>query len=281
LLSEFRDAKEAIRGRPISEYWRGTNYANFGPLPDLSLPLYIVAERTIQKSKIATELRGGYDPKSKERESGRFYHCIFSHLYQESRRFVLQNSRKTVLRDLEGYLESRRENIIRDVMGESYDSWTDVKENLMKIWFYESCLLLSRIYFFCSRYPDWSVTSLVDHVFRFKNEYQFDGSKFHLSENCQIDLYRQDGVNVVIDIKTGRPEEYHYLTVVGYALALESSPQEADKVDLGCIMYVNFVHSDPMPRIKCKFYPLFDSYRQDFIEELKQKLIWVAEDRPK
>ncbi len=279
LLGGLDDAKKDVDERPISDEWRGANYANFGLLPDLTLPLYCVADRTIQRDRLLKELKGGVDPKSKEREAGRFYHEIFSYLYRESRDFVLGNSRAAILQNLEGHLESQEETAIKKIMGKRYDEWSDIAANLAKIWFYESQLLRSRVYFYCSRYPQYDPNNIAERVFRFRSKYKFDGTNMHLSENSEVDLFRRDGVNVVIDIKTGKPEPYHYLTVVGYALAVESSPEEVDRVDIGCILYVNFVASDPMPNISCKFYPLRNSYRLDFVDELTQKLNWYGEDK--
>jgi len=165
-------------------------------------------------------------------------------------------------------------------MEDRYNSWSEIRVNLEKLWNYESLLLLSRINFFLSRYPNWGPSSITEHVFSFRSEYQFDGSKLHLSENSQIDLLKRNGVNVVIDIKTGEKKGYHYLTVAGYALALESSPSEIDKLDIGCVMYINFPsRREPIPQTRCEFYPLHDAYRQDFIEELKQKINWYAQNK--
>lgn len=276
LLKSLQDAENKVKDRPISHEWRGRNYESFGPLADAKLPVYIVAERKIREEKILDAMRGSGLANERARKSGIFYHKIFAKLYYISKTYVSSSNNRRSLFGLEGHLETNQEPTIRSIMGNYYDSWTDVKNNMKKLWDYESKLLLSRFYFFLSRYPRWSPGSIAEHVFCFRCEYQFDGSRMHLSENSEIDLYRKNNLNVVIDVKTGRPEAYHYLTVVGYALGLESCPGEVDRIDVGCIMYINFARHDPIPTIRCEFHPLLDSYRQDFVEELKEKISWYA-----
>jgi len=276
LLESLEDAINRIDGMPISDGWRGANYRSFGPLPDVRLPLYVVADRKIQKEKILDAMRGAGHASERARKSGSFYHEILARLYEKSKDYVSVSRNREDVFGLEQHLGTIREQTISSIMGEYYTAWDDVKSNLEKVWNYESHLLVSRLYFFLSHYPRWGPRSIADHVFCFKCEYQFDGSKLHLSEDSRIDLYRKNNVNVVIDVKTGNPEGYHYLTVVGYALALESCPGEVKKIDIGCILYVDLATRDPIPRMKCKFYPLLDSYRQDFVEELKKKINWYA-----
>lgn len=275
-LESLEDAKDKVKNIPISNGWRGTNYKSFEPLPDVKLPLYIVADKQIREGKILEAMHGSGHTIEKARKSGSFCHEIFAELYKKSKDYVSSRASRNDAFGLERYLRTSRTPTIRAIMQEHYTSWIDVKSKLEKIWNYESHLLVSRLYFFLSNYPNWNPRNIAEHVFCFRSEYQFDGSKLHLSENSTIDLYRKNNLNVVIDIKTGKPKGYHYLTVVGYAMALESCPGEVDKIDVGCIMYLDFAAHDPFPRISCRFYPLLDSYRQDFLEELKEKTSWFA-----
>jgi len=279
ILATLRDAEKKISDNPISPEWRGTNYGKFGPLTDETLPMYIVADKEITPDKILGELKGGDTTNLKARDSGRFYHELLEALYDMAKKFISARRRRDIFA-LKNYLDSQKDLKISEIMGRNYNLWPDIKSNLEKLWFYESNMLISRLYFYLARYPEWTPTNIADRVFCAKSEYQFDGSKLHISENSRIDLYRKNSANVVIDIKTGSPKSYHYSTVVGYALALESSAQEVNEVDIGCIIYVDFSNQrDPIPKVRCEFHPLHDAYRQDFVEELKEKINWYARNK--
>ena len=276
MLETLKDAKQSIHDNPISSEWRGTNYANFGSIADETLPLNIIANKDITPEEILTELAGGGAADPKVWKPGTFYHQLLETVYDISKRFILDHARRDIF-ELKNHLDSQKDSNISGIMGRYYGQWLDIKRNLERLWYYESHLLISRLYFYLARYPEWTPNNIADHVFCAKSEYQFDGSKLHISENSKIDLYRQNGTNVVIDVKTGEQKSYHYLTVVGYALALESSPVEVNEVNIGCIIYVDFSNrDDPIPKIKCVFHPLSDAYRQDFIEELRGKINWYA-----
>jgi len=61
-LKGLQASKNKIKKTPIGGEWRGTNHANFGPLSNETLPMYIIADRNIKKERILTELEGGGKP---------------------------------------------------------------------------------------------------------------------------------------------------------------------------------------------------------------------------
>ncbi len=92
-------------------------------------------------------------------------------------------------------------------------------------------------------------------------EHHIDGSMLGLSQNLRVDAF---GEGVVVEIKYGRPQDFHRLALTGYALALEANYEVP--VNYGLIIYVNGVLEDCI-RISVKPYYLSTYLRKQFIDE--------------
>lgn len=94
-------------------------------------------------------------------------------------------------------------------------------------------------------------------------EYRVDGSPLGLSKNLRVDGLLELGV--VVELKFGKPHDFHKLALAGYALALEAEMEVP--VDYGLLVYVAQagraarVHWEPVyvsPRLRGEFLEMRD-----------------------
>ena len=106
-------------------------------------------------------------------------------------------------------------------------------------------------------------------------EHHIDGSMLGLSQNLRVDAY---GEGIVVEIKYGRPMDFHRLALAGYALVLEANYEVP--VNYGLIIYVNGI-PDYSPRISVKPYYLSTSLRRFFIDERDEVIdLLLSEKEP-
>ncbi len=91
-------------------------------------------------------------------------------------------------------------------------------------------------------------------------EYKVDGSPLGLSKNIRVDAIAEAGV--VVEVKYGKPSNWHYLSLAGYALALESFYEVP--VDYGVLLTVSINNGEPVVSVE----PVYVSaeYRRRFLE---------------
>ncbi len=104
-------------------------------------------------------------------------------------------------------------------------------------------------------------------------EHHVDGSMLGLSQNLRVDAF---GEGVVVEIKYGKPMDFHRLALAGYALALEANYEVP--VNYGIIIYVNGV-PEAQPRISAKPYYLSTSLRKFFIDERDEVIDLLLSER--
>lgn len=93
-------------------------------------------------------------------------------------------------------------------------------------------------------------------------EVRVDGSSLGLSSNLRVDALAEGGV--VVEVKYGKPLDFHKTGLAGYALALES--QLEVPVDYGILVYVNGVPEDK-PRISYEYVYIDNHLRHEFLEK--------------
>jgi len=91
-------------------------------------------------------------------------------------------------------------------------------------------------------------------------EYKIDGSPLGLSKHLRVDAITEAGV--VVEVKYGKPARWHYISLAGYAMALESFYEAP--VDYGILLVVSINNGDPLVSIE----PVYISaeYRRRFLE---------------
>lgn len=93
-------------------------------------------------------------------------------------------------------------------------------------------------------------------------EVRVDGSSLGLSNNLRVDALAEGGV--VVEVKYGKPLEFHKTGLAGYALALES--QLEVPVDYGILVYVNGI-PEGKPRISYEYVYIDNHLRHEFLEK--------------
>jgi CRISPR-associated protein Csa1 len=71
-------------------------------------------------------------------------------------------------------------------------------------------------------------------------------------------------------MKTGKEQEFHRLTLAGYALAFESAFERP--VDFGMLAYPRFIEDRPVPYVLRRVYPIDDELRLRFLQMRDRKL---------
>lgn len=106
------------------------------------------------------------------------------------------------------------------------------------------------------------------------SEFRVDGSMLGLSSNLRVDAVVEGGV--IVEVKYGRPMDFHKLAVAGYALALEANLEVP--FDYGIIVYVNGV---PKGRPKVSIEPVYisNSLRREFIDERDEIIDMLISER--
>lgn len=98
--------------------------------------------------------------------------------------------------------------------------------------------------------------------FPWLTEFHVDGSLLGLSNSLSIDALTEGGV--VVEIKYGKPMEFHKLAPTGYAMALEANLEIP--FDYGLIIYVNGI-PDKRPKITLKPVYISNTLRRWFLDE--------------
>ncbi len=104
-------------------------------------------------------------------------------------------------------------------------------------------------------------------------EHHIDGSMLGLSQNLRVDAF---GEGVVVEIKYGKPMDFHRLALTGYALVLEANYEIP--VNYGLIIYVEGIPEYPV-RISVKPYYLSTSLRKQFIDERDEIIDMLLSER--
>jgi CRISPR-associated protein Csa1 len=148
----------------------------------------------------------------------------------------------------------------------------DVEVNARALASFEGGRLAARLEQALASQPYIGADALANSVVPVVTEQRLDGSFLGLSRHLSTDALFL-GEPMVVDVKFGRPEDFHRLTTAGYALVLESLHEYP--VDLGCIVYCQFKGGRPV--VQRELHLIDDEVRQWFIEERDQKLAMVRD----
>ncbi|MCS7131538.1 MAG: type I-A CRISPR-associated protein Cas4/Csa1 [Hadesarchaea archaeon] len=151
-----------------------------------------------------------------------------------------------------------------------------VRRNMLKLWNFEAGQIASAVASILSRSPHIGADSLVAHAIPLTMEHRIDGSKVGLSRQLSIDAF-QAVHTMVMEMKTGKEQAYHRLTLAGYALAFESAFER--RVDFGMLAYVRFPEDRLAPLVVRRVRQIDDELRLQFIRARDRKLAIVARQR--
>jgi len=155
----------------------------------------------------------------------------------------------------------------------SDDFYAVLKEKVELMWEFEYNRLIYRMQDLLAKQPYIGVDSLVNLTIPITVEQKLDGSFLGLSSYLSADAFNFSEP-MILDLKFGKPRDFHKLTITGYALVMESI--YSFPVSIGCVVYPKF--KDGRLVLQKDFQIIDDELRQWFIEERDEKMRMVSEE---
>jgi len=149
-----------------------------------------------------------------------------------------------------------------------------VRRNMLKLWRSEACQISAAVTSILTSAPRINPDSLVAHAIPLTIEHRIDGSLIGLSRGLSIDAF-QALRPMIMEMKTGKEQEFHRLTLAGYALAFESAFGRA--VNFGMLAYVRFLEDRPVPYVMRRVHPIDDRLRLQFLQMRDRKLEIISQ----
>jgi CRISPR-associated protein Csa1 len=171
---------------------------------------------------------------------------------------------------------------LKEVNLEPLESWEDkieedfyleLKEKIETIWEFEYNKLVVRMQELLAKQPYINVDSLANLAVPVVVEQRLDGSFLGLSSYLSADAFNFCEP-MILDLKFGKPRDFHKLTITGYALVMEAV--YSYPVSVGCIVYPEFKNGRIV--VNKEFEIIDDELRQWFIEKRDEKTRMVAEE---
>lgn len=161
----------------------------------------------------------------------------------------------------------RRANGVQPELAEELD------RRLRLVHDFEHARVVARVYDLLARQPYIGIDSLVALALPVVMEQRLDGSCLGLSRNLHADAITFCEP-MVVDLKFGRPEQFHKLGITGYALVMEALYEFP--MNIGCIVYIDFRHDRLL--LERDFHIIDDECRQWFVEERDEKARMIVEE---
>ncbi len=261
-LKNIRRLYQTARQDPVDEDLRGWNWDKPPVKPRAYLGLsvseiaskYCPTRRDIWLKRVAKK-----QPKPTEQMMiGRIVHQVFHTVFEEARKQIVQGHSGWRVYEV---LSSKT----NELLGEKEEWVIDL---------YKTLLL--------------SIAAEVDTEYALAGgnpslgwmpwltEFRVDGTQLGLSNSLSIDAVAEGGV--VIEVKYGKPMDFHKLSLAGYAMVLEANLEIP--FDYGMIIYVNGVPNN-RPRITLKPVYVSNMLRRWFLDERDSIIdMLLAEEEP-
>jgi len=254
------------------------------PIGNVFLPIYVVAGKYCKTARdvYLQYVKGIKMEKTKPLIIGILLHETMSRIIPEAKKYIYQHGIKSDF-DLLNHMvatgkktiEEIIENNKRDVMNLlTISDINMIKENMLKLWNYQAVQIVASVDLVLSKFIKIEPDSLVSKAIPISVEQKIDGSRIGLSKNLSVDALNVPNT-VVMDVKTGKPQEFHSLTVTGYALAYEAEYKVP--VNMGCIIYPQFFSDKSVPYITKEPFLITNKLRKEFIEERNKKAKIILE----
>jgi len=205
-----------------------------------------------------------------------------SHIVPEAKKYIYQHGIKSDF-DLLNHMAAAGKRTIEEIIDKNKKDVMELltiselnasKENMLKLWNYQAIQIVASVDLVLSKFLKIEPDSLVSKAIPISVEQKIDGSRIGLSKNLSVDAMNVPNT-VVIDVKTGKPQEFHSLTVTGYALAYEA--EYKIPVNMGCIIYPQFFYNKSVPYITKEPFIINNKLRKEFIEERNKKAKIILE----
>ncbi len=148
-----------------------------------------------------------------------------------------------------------------------------IKARMEILWEYEFYNIYNRIQSVLAAQPYIGPDALVALALPVTVEQKLNGSYLGLSSHLSVDAF-VFSEPMVVDIKFGKKEKFHRLSVTGYALVMESLYEYP--INVGCIVYPSIKGN--RLSIERDFCFIDDELRQWFIEERDERMRMVHEE---
>jgi CRISPR-associated protein Csa1 len=148
-----------------------------------------------------------------------------------------------------------------------------IKVKMETLWEYEYYCIYHRIQNVIVAQPHIGPDALVALALPITVEQKLNGSFLGLSSHLSVDAF-VFSEPLVVDIKFGKKEKFHKLSITGYALVMESLYEYP--INAGCIVYPSFTNGHLI--IERDFCFIDDELRQWFIEERDERMRMVHEE---
>lgn len=148
-----------------------------------------------------------------------------------------------------------------------------ISDRMEILWQYEYHSIFNRLQNVLAAQPHIGPDALVALALPVTVEQKLNGSFLGLSAHLSVDAF-VFSEPMVVDIKFGRKEKFHTLSVTGYAMVMESLYEYP--INVGCVVYPSF--REDRLSIEREFCFIDDELRQWFIEERDERMRMVHEE---
>ncbi len=273
---EIREVERFSTSIEVDESLRGWNYRSekLRPPYDLTLPVSAIAAGYCRCGR---DVYYTYVLKKRletppEAHEGAFMHAVVGKAVEAARRFLYEFGLSPPDM-LYSYLNNLRDMALAELASLQGVSGDLLMRNARKLWSYMVFELCHMLNMAISKGVNFSREWLATAIAPFVIDYTVNGRVLGLSGSLKLDAL--SSMNLVFDLKTGRPADFHRLALAGYALALEAN--NFQPVNIGCISYLSFRDDMPTASVRMNVVAIDEISRLEFIEERDRKLRILAE----
>jgi len=231
------------------------------PIYDVRLALYEIAGRYCHSRRdvYLRRVQGIKTDPNRAMIEGRVLHNVIAEFILATKRAIYVSGKKCL--DALAEIRTPNENFIwgSGITDEIRESLT---EKVAILWDFEYHRVVARVQEVLATQPYASPDSIVALAVPVAVEQRLDGRFLGLSSHLAADAFALSEP-MMMDIKFGKPRNFHKLTATGYALVMESIYEFP--INVGCIVYPGF--RDGHIVLKRDFYMIGDELRQWFIDE--------------
>ncbi|MCL5076335.1 MAG: type I-A CRISPR-associated protein Cas4/Csa1 [Chloroflexi bacterium] len=265
------------RERDIAPELRGWNWDKppLSPIYDVRLGVYEVANKYCPTNRdvYLRRVLGVKAPPNRQMVEGNLLHGLLCKMIIAAKKAIYEHGPDCL--SAEDGLQAMQMQDFVQIEAESL-SEEDLEEVRMKakqLWEYEYHRLIARVQDVLARQPHIGPDALVAMALPVTVDQRLNGAFLGLSSRLAADAF-VFSESMVVDIKFGSKERFHYLTTTGYALVMESLYEYP--INAGCIVYASF--REGRLRVERDFHFIDDELRQWFIEERDERMRMTHEE---
>ncbi|HHV78320.1 MAG TPA: type I-A CRISPR-associated protein Cas4/Csa1 [Firmicutes bacterium] len=266
------------RAAEVNEELRGWNWHRppLEPIYAVRLGVYEVASCYCPTARDLF-LRRVRNIKARPNEAmmmGSLIHEVVSKVLVKAKRLIYQHGVQNYRQIVSELLQPDGNDYIPALVQQMPEGSSELaRQRAESVWQFESSRIIARLQDVLSRQPYVGEDALVALAVPVVVEQKLDGTFLGLSRNLSADACTFTEP-MVLDLKYGKPRDFHRLGTTGYAMVMEAIYEFP--VDIGCIVYVDFQGDRVV--IKREFHLIDDELRQWFIEERDQKMRIVSDE---